>query len=99
MGRKSGRNGAPAPQSRVSLSESKPRDQFSLLELRTEFLAGCFSGFAVDLSALECALAQICMRALREPRRNLRAIEGQLCRRFRNWYEWAVKKFRSKPSR
>jgi hypothetical protein len=63
MGRKSGRNGAPAPQSRVSLSESKPRDQFSLLELRTEFLAGCFSGFAVDLSALECALAHfVCAR-------------------------------------
>jgi hypothetical protein len=32
------------------------------LELRTEFLAG-ISGFAVDLSALECALAHFCVRA------------------------------------
>src|SRR6267378_4714464 len=38
MGQKSGRNGAPAPQSRVSLSELKPRDDFSLLECVRSFL-------------------------------------------------------------
>jgi hypothetical protein len=36
--------------------------------VRTEFLAGCISGFAVDLSAQMCALAHFCLRALREPR-------------------------------
>jgi hypothetical protein len=41
--------------------------------VRTEFLAGCISGFAVDLSALKCALAHFCLRALREPRKILRA--------------------------
>src|ERR1700692_343274 len=35
-----------------------------LLELRTEFLAG-ISGFAVDLSAWECALAHFCARLAR----------------------------------
>ncbi len=44
-----------------------------LLGVRTEFLAGGFSGFAVDLSALDCALARICVRALREPRKIVRA--------------------------
>jgi small subunit ribosomal protein S12 len=34
-----------------------------------------FSGFAVDLSALECALAHCCQRALREPREILRAAD------------------------
>src|SRR5215472_8132773 len=67
MGRKSGRNGAPAPQSRVSLSELKPREGVLPLGVRTEFLAGCTSGFAVDLSAEAHALAQCCLRALREP--------------------------------
>jgi small subunit ribosomal protein S12 len=38
MGRKSGRNGAPAPQSRVSLSELIPRDWFYLLECVRSFL-------------------------------------------------------------
>ena len=38
MGRKSGRNGAPAPQSRVSLSELIPRDQLYLLECVRSFL-------------------------------------------------------------
>src|SRR5713226_10709083 len=56
-----------------------------LLGVRTEFLAGGISGFAVDLSALDCALARFCVRALREPRKITRAIEGRLCRRFRNW--------------
>lgn len=37
--------------------------------VRTEFLAGCISGFAVDLSAQMCALAHFCLRALREPRK------------------------------
>src|SRR5256885_9073709 len=68
MGRKSGRNGAPAPQSRVSLSELIPRERLcSTLGVRTEFLAGCSSGFAVDLSAQVYALAQCCLRARREP--------------------------------
>src|SRR5436305_10279599 len=44
-----------------------------LLGVRTEFLAGCISGFAVDLSALDCALAPFCLRALREPRKITRA--------------------------
>src|SRR5258708_842845 len=39
MGQKSGRNGAPAPQSRVSLSESKPEADFCLLECVRSFLA------------------------------------------------------------
>ena len=38
MGQKSGRNGAPAPQSRVSLSELKPRDLFYFLECVRSFL-------------------------------------------------------------
>jgi hypothetical protein len=59
MGAKSGRNGAPAPQSRVSLSESKPEDGVLPSGVRAEFLAGCFSGFAVDLSALS-VLPRIC---------------------------------------
>src|SRR5258707_4172242 len=42
MGRKSGRNGAPAPQSRVSLSESKPEANFCLLECVRSFLLGVF---------------------------------------------------------
>src|SRR5207302_11029044 len=54
-----------------------------LLGVRTEFLAGGISGFALDLSALDCALAPFCLRALREPRKITRAIEGRLCRRFR----------------
>jgi small subunit ribosomal protein S12 len=63
MGQKSGRNGAPAPQSRVSLSELKPKRFVLLLGVRTEFLAGGISGFAVDLSALDCALAPfLCAR-------------------------------------
>src|SRR2546429_4213230 len=37
-GRKSGRNGAPAPQSRVSLSELKPRELLHLLECVRSFL-------------------------------------------------------------
>jgi small subunit ribosomal protein S12 len=57
MGSKSGRNGAPAPQSRVSVSESKPEEEFYLLECVRSFLL-VVSGFAVDLSALLCALAQ-----------------------------------------
>lgn len=47
--------------------------------VRTEFLAGCFSGFAVDLSALKCALARNCVRALREPREILRAFGRPRC--------------------
>src|SRR5215472_8478067 len=38
MGRKSGRNGAPAPQSRVSLSELIPRELLYLLECVRSFL-------------------------------------------------------------
>src|SRR5713226_6533926 len=36
-----------------------------LLGVRTEFLAGGISGFAVDISALECALAILCARLAR----------------------------------
>src|SRR5947209_11634047 len=46
------------------------------LGVRTEFLAGCTSGFAVDLSALDRAPARYCARAMREPREILRAIAG-----------------------
>src|SRR6266446_5661724 len=42
MGQKSGRNGAPAPQSRVSLSESNPGADFCLLECVRSFLLGVF---------------------------------------------------------
>jgi small subunit ribosomal protein S12 len=45
--------------------------------VRTEFLAGGISGFAVDLSALDCALAPFFVRALREPRKFMRAIVGR----------------------
>src|SRR5580658_5686284 len=38
MGLKSGRNGTPVPQSRVSLSELKPREEFCLLECVRSFL-------------------------------------------------------------
>ena len=48
-----------------------------LLGVRTEFLAGCISGFAVDLSALDCALAILCAR-MREPRINVRASDSKL---------------------
>jgi small subunit ribosomal protein S12 len=41
----------------VSVSESKPEDEFYLLECVRSFLL-VVSGFAVDLSALLCALAQ-----------------------------------------
>jgi hypothetical protein len=74
-----------SPAKPSKLSELKPREKFYCLVVRTESLAGCISGFAVDLSALDCALAHFCLRALREPRKFLRAIEGRLCRRFRNW--------------
>ena len=46
MGRKSGRNGAPAPKSRVSLSDSIPRAAFCLLECVRSILL-VLSGFAV----------------------------------------------------
>ena len=49
LGAKSGRNGTPVPQSRVSLSESKPRAEFCLLECVRGFLL--VSGIAVSLSA------------------------------------------------
>src|ERR1700683_1278591 len=79
MGSKSGRNGAPAPQSRVSVSESKPEDEFSLLECVRSFLL-VVSGFAVDLSALLCALAQFACAPARATHFHVFAaerIEGQ----------------------
>ena len=96
----------PAKPSKPLRTEAKRR--VLPLGVRTEFLAGCFSGFAVDLSALMCALAHFCLRALREPREILRAHgdcgvvthrRGRLCRRFRNWYVWDVKRFWLRPSR
>ena len=56
MGQKSGRNGAPAPKSRVSLSDSEPRAERLPLGVRAESLAG-ISGVAGNLSAPLCALA------------------------------------------
>src|SRR5208282_4033449 len=64
MGQKSGRNGAPAPKSRVSLSDSEPRAERSPLGVRAESLAG-ISGFAVHLSASVCALAFLYARKAR----------------------------------
>ena len=64
MGQKSGRNGAPAPKSRVSLSDSEPRAERSPLGVRAESLAG-ISGFAVHLSAPVCALAFLYARKAR----------------------------------
>ena len=67
MGEKSGRNGAPAPQSRVSLSESKPEDG-SASGLRAEFLAGVVSPDS-QYTFQQCyVLSRLCLRALREPR-------------------------------
>ena len=72
---KAGRNGteerpewgaSPAKPSKPLRTEAK--SEVLLLGVRTEFLAGGISGFAVDLSALDCALARFCVRALREPR-------------------------------
>ena len=64
MGQKSGRNGAPAPKSRVSLSDSEPRAERLPLGVRAESLAG-ISGFAVHLSAPVCALAFLYARKVR----------------------------------
>jgi small subunit ribosomal protein S12 len=68
MGSKSGRNGAPAPQSRVSVSESKPEEEFYLLEVRTEFLACCLRirsrPFSTDVRSRAFLFAR-----LREPRK------------------------------
>src|SRR5256714_15045150 len=58
---------SPAKPSKPLRTESK--GLVLLLGVRTEFLAGGISGFAVDLSALDCALAPFCLRALREPRK------------------------------
>ena len=41
-----------SPAKPSKLSELKPREKFYILVVRTESLAGCISGFAVDLSAL-----------------------------------------------
>src|SRR5215469_5591821 len=80
------------------------------LGVRTEFLAGCTSGFAVDLSALvACSRAYLSVR-LREQRENVRGSralrparfaqkEERLCRRFHNSYEWAVRKSSARRSR
>src|SRR5690348_12276844 len=97
MGQKSGRNGAPAPQSRVSLSESKPEADFCLLECVRSFLLGVFLrirsrpfSLAVRSRAILCArlagAAPYAFVLLRMPggQKFLRAIEGKLCRRFRN---------------
>jgi hypothetical protein len=61
MGPKSGRNGAPAPKSRVSLSDSEPRADRLPLGVRAESLAG-ISGVAGNLSAFLCALAFLSAR-------------------------------------
>jgi hypothetical protein len=76
MGQKSGRNGAPAPKSRVSLSESEPGVKFCSLGMPTESLA-CFSGFAVHLSALLCALAHFFCARVESLAMRLRAKHGE----------------------
>ena len=90
MGLKSGRNGAPAPQSRVSLSELQPEEQFYLLELCAEFLAGCSPDAHLDLSALSVFPRSI-VSAQRELQKNFVQRDrdgvtqrGRLCRRLRN---------------
>jgi small subunit ribosomal protein S12 len=55
--------------------------------MRAEFLAGGFSGFAVDLSAKLCALAHFCLRALREPR-------PSHCEAAMPWDEFSARKCR-----
>jgi small subunit ribosomal protein S12 len=63
----------------VSVSESKPEEEFYLLEVRTEFLACCLR-IRSDLSAL-CALSRNLYARLREPRTSARSLperaEGQ----------------------
>ena len=90
LGAKSGRNGTPVPQSRVSLSELKPRAEFCLLECVRGFLL--VSGIAVSLSAW-CALARYFARKARAVETCVQSRaevvsankEGRLCRHFRNW--------------
>ena len=57
---------SPAKPSKPLRTESK--GLVLLLGVRTEFLAGGISGFAVDPSALGLRSRAICLRALREPR-------------------------------
>jgi len=55
-----------------------------LLGVRTEFLAGGISGFAVDLSALDCALASFCVRGARAAKihaRDCRPLCGRMKKR------------------
>src|SRR5947209_7322049 len=86
---------SPAKPSKPLRTESK--GLVLLLGVRTEFLAGGISGFAVDLSALGLRsrgiLSARLAGAANPPRihfgcsgdEKLRAIEGRLCRRFHNW--------------
>ena len=86
---------SPAKPSKPLRTESK--GLVLLLGVRTEFLAGGISGFAVDLSALGLrsrAILSARLAGAAHPRRihfgcsrdeKLRAIEGRLCRRFHNW--------------
>src|SRR6202022_2483267 len=68
MGQKSGRNGAPAPQSRVSLSESKPEADFCLLECVRSFLLGVFLRIRSRPFSLAVRSRAILCARLREPR-------------------------------
>src|SRR3984893_11455344 len=94
MGQKSGRNGAPAPQSRVSLSESKPEADFCLLECVRSFLLGVFLRIRSRPFSLAVRSRAILCARLREPRpwhreiamrgdrKFLRAIGRPLCGRI-----------------
>ena len=96
MGQKSGRNGAPAPQSRVSLSELKPRAKFYFLECVRSFLlvvlrirSRPFSTGLRSRAYLSACYARAAnpwriLHGMSRGQNFLRAIEGRLCRRFRN---------------
>ena len=80
MGRKSGRNGAPAPKSRVSLSDSMPGAKVCLLDCARSLLL-VLSGFAVPFSVSVCSRA-FCARSVRVRQMCLRTMCGGLAKRI-----------------
>src|SRR5258708_16666294 len=83
MGQKSGRNGAPAPQSRVSLSESKPEADFCLLECVRSFLLGVFLRIRSSPFSLAVRSRAVLCARLREPRPSHRDFARSWDRNFR----------------
>src|SRR6266404_2591123 len=83
MGQKSGRNGAPAPQSRVSLSESKPEADFCLLECVRSFLLGVFLRIRSRPFSLAVRSRAVLCARLREPRPSHRDFAMSGDRNFR----------------